>query len=180
MTETSATKKGLVHIYTGNGKGKTTCAIGLAIRALGAGQRILFAQFLKGCESSEVDVMTKLGIRVIRMCEVKKFTWQMTKEECKEVQDACAKLLSEVVFEAKSGRWDMIVVDEAMGALANKGVSLTTLCQLIDDKPSELEIVLTGRNAPRELIDRADYVSEINALKHPLDKGIKARIGIEF
>ncbi len=172
--------KGLVHIYTGNGKGKTTSAIGLAIRALGSGKRVLVAQFLKGCESGEVEVLKKLGITVLRMCEVKKFTWQMTKEECLEVQEACAKLLNEVVFEAKSGRWDLIVVDEAMGALANKGISLATLCHLVDDKPEELEIVFTGRNAPRELIDRADYVSEINALKHPLDKGVKAREGIEF
>ena len=172
--------KGLVHIYTGNGKGKTTSAIGLAIRAHGAGKRVLVAQFLKGCESGEVEVLKKLGITVLRMCEVKKFTWQMTKDECIEVQEACAKLLNEVVFEAKSGRWDLIVVDEAMGALANKGISLATLCHLVDDKPEELEIVFTGRNAPHELIDRADYVSEINALKHPFDKGVKAREGIEF
>jgi len=172
--------KGLVHIYTGNGKGKTTAAVGLAIRSHGAGKRVLMAQFLKGCDSAEVDVLTKLGIKVLRMCEVKKFTWQMTTDECTQLREACGVLLNKVVFEAKSGRWDLIVVDEAMGALASRGVSLAMLCHMIDDKPNELELVFTGRNAPRELIDRADYVSEIHAIKHPMDKGIKAREGIEF
>lgn len=178
--ESGVKMKGLVHIITGNGKGKTTSAIGLAIRSFGVGKRVLIAQFLKGCESAEIGILKNLGITVLRMDFVTKFTWQMTPDECVCVKDGCAKLMSEVLNESKSGRWDLIVVDEAMGALAMKGVALPTLCHMIDDKPTELELVFTGRNAPRELIERADYVSEIHAVKHPLDKGVKAREGIEF
>lgn len=174
--------KGLVHIYTGNGKGKTTAALGLGIRACGRGLKVLMFQFLKGSETGEIAIINKLepDFTLKRGNEIKKFTWNMNEEEKKEARVCCGELLNEAVDASLSNAWDLIILDEVMAAITSGFIDLSDAIDLIRNKPQDLEIVLTGRNAPKELIEVADYVSEINAIKHPMDRGIPARIGIEW
>lgn len=171
------TEKGLVHIYTGNGKGKTTAAIGLACRAAGAGKRVLIAQFLKGRDTGELASLKILGIKMLRT-DVKKFVPYMTEEErteCKAGQESCFRAICGLLAD-----YDLVVLDEILGAISMKMVGLEDVVNLIQDKPDSVELVLTGRGAPNELIALADYVSDIQCVKHPYEKGIQARRGIEF
>lgn len=173
--------KGLVHIYTGNGKGKTTAAIGLGIRAYGRGFKVLMVQFLKGSETGELAVINELGPR-FKLCrgkEVKKFTWSMNEEELKALKKSMEEIYMNAVSEAKSGNWDMLILDEILGSISSKLISAEDVAEFIKNKPESLELIMTGRNAPQELIDLSDYVSEINPIKHPFNKGIPARKGIE-
>jgi cob(I)alamin adenosyltransferase len=168
---------GLVHIYTGEGKGKTTAALGLAVRAKGAGLRVLVVQFLKGRDTGELASLKKLDIPVIRT-EVKKFIPYMTaqeKEACQNEQETC---LSRARKEAPG--FDLVVLDEIFGALFMHMVTLEDVLALVKDRPRGTELVLTGRDAPAELLALADYVSDIRAVKHPYDAGVAARRGIEF
>lgn len=173
--------KGLVHIYTGNGKGKTTAAIGLGVRACGRGLRVLMVQFLKGADTGEIHTIKKLGPGFIlyRGIEIKKFTWNMTADELEETRQLQQEIFRYAAEAALSGNWDMIILDEVMGALSTGMLQKQDVVRFIMDKPEKLELVLTGRDAPDELVAHSDYVSEIKAVKHPMEKGIPARIGIE-
>ena len=170
-------EKGLVHIYTGNGKGKTTAAVGLACRAAGAGKRVLVAQFLKGRDTGELASLKMLGVRVLRT-DVKKFVLSMSEEEkaeCKAGQEACLRAIREMAAD-----YDLVILDEILGAISMEMVGLEDVVNLIRNKPEPGELVLTGRGAPEELIALADYVSDIQCVRHPYEKGIQARRGIEF
>jgi cob(I)alamin adenosyltransferase len=174
--------QGLVHIYTGNGKGKTTAAIGLGIRACGRGMKVLMVQFLKGGETGEMFVLERLkpDFEVYRNKEDVKFTWKMNVEE-REKQHIVVKNTFQLVTDAaSSGDWDMIILDEIMVAIATGFISAGEVVNFVKNKPVKLELVLTGRNAPEELIQQGDYVSEIQAVKHPMSQGIRARKGIEY
>jgi len=173
--------KGLIHIYTGNGKGKTTAAIGLGIRAYGRGMKVLMVQFMKGMETGEMFTMEKLGpgFTLYRGHEVSKFTWNMNSEELDAMKQNLEKDLEYAISEASTGNWDMLILDEVVGAVSSGYLSLDKLAGFIRNKPDALEIVMTGRNAPQELVETAHYVSEIKAVKHPYEQGISARIGIE-
>ncbi|MDD4295789.1 MAG: cob(I)yrinic acid a,c-diamide adenosyltransferase [Ruminiclostridium sp.] len=175
-------KKGLTHIYTGDGKGKTTAAIGLGIRAVGHDMKVLIAQFLKGRYTGELEVLKKLGnnFLVIRHKEIKKFTCDMTEDELIELKTEVVSLFNRVVNEANTGNWDMIILDEIMASVSLGFISSGKLLQFIKSKPECLELVLTGRGAGAELIAAADYVSEIKMIKHPMQMGINARSGVEF
>lgn len=169
---------GRVHIYTGDGKGKTTAAVGLAVRAAGAGMRVLLVQFLKGRETAELAPLRQLGVEIVRSDDVTKFIPDMTpaeREICRAAQQRC-------LAAARDGMetHDMLILDEAFGAAATGMIDAGRLETLVRGKPSRLELVLTGRDAPPELIALADYVSEIRCVRHPYDKGVKARRGIEF
>lgn len=173
--------KGLVHIYTGDGKGKTTAALGLGIRAYGRGFKVLLVQFLKGSETGEMKTLEKLapGFVLYRGKEIKKFTWNMNEEELQELKRDTADVFRYASREALSDTWDMIILDEIMASVSMGFIQTDEISGLIKQKPTKLEVVMTGRNAPKELIDLADYVSEIHAVKHPFEKGISARPGIE-
>ncbi|MCX7921722.1 MAG: cob(I)yrinic acid a,c-diamide adenosyltransferase [Clostridia bacterium] len=173
--------KGLVHIYTGDGKGKTTAALGLGIRAYGRGFKVIMFQFLKGSQSGEMKTIEKLSpeFELRRGKEVKKFTWNMSEEELQEVKKNSNELFNSAVEAAQSGKWDLLILDEIMGAMSTGLVDVKDVADLIKNKPGSLEVVMTGRNAPDELTELADYVSEIKAVKHPFNKGIPAREGIE-
>lgn len=173
--------KGLVHIYTGDGKGKTTAAVGLGIRAYGRGLKVLMVQFLKGAETGEMKTLEALkpGFRLYRSKEILKFTWNMTEEELAETRQVQKEILEYAVNEINKGGWDMLILDEALGALSSGMLELKELMEFIKGKPDCLELVLTGRDAPEELIELADYVSEIKCIKHPMEQGIPARKGIE-
>ncbi len=171
---------GLVHIYTGDGKGKTSASLGLIMRAYGASMKILFVQFLKGQETSEIETLKKLGIKVIRTDEVLKFVPYMNEDEkivCENSHEMCYNKASDLIL---WGEYDMVILDEITAAIDLSLIKLDDVIKLIKSKPRCTEIILTGRNAQPELIEIADYVSQINAIKHPYDKGICARKGIEY
>jgi len=174
--------QGLVHIYTGNGKGKTSAAVGLGIRACGRGFKVLMVQFLKGTETGEAITIEKLSptFTIHRGKSTGKFTWQMSNEEKEYEKNVQNELLDYAREAVTSGEWQLVILDEIMAAIKSEMIKLADVVKLIKDKRQNVEIVLTGRNAPEELIELADYVSEIKEVKHPMKKGIAAREGIEF
>ncbi|MEK6655826.1 MAG: cob(I)yrinic acid a,c-diamide adenosyltransferase [Nitrospirota bacterium] len=175
-------KSGLLHIYTGEGKGKTTAAIGLAVRAAGNGMKVLFVQFLKGGEESgELKIFKNLqkNIEVIRFDQRHPIFFEKgdTKEGLIKAAKEALKLIAEKI---KSGKYNLVVLDEINNLVSQGWADVNELMEIIKKRPEGVEIVLTGRGASKELIDMADYVTEVKAIKHPFKKGIKARKGIEY
>jgi len=189
-------RQGLVQVYTGDGKGKTTAAFGLALRAVGAGFRVLMVQFLKTVKRyGEIEGARRLApqLKVVQHgtpCSHPEYT----PDQCEECR-ACHTVLSNpqpadleaaregLRFgrdEMLSGRWDIVILDEINIAARYGIVPVADVLRLIDDKPAGVELILTGRGAPAKLIERADYVTEMRHVKHPYDRGIIARKGIEY
>ena len=170
---------GLVHIYCGDGKGKTTAAVGLAVRACGAGKKILFVQFLKSESSSERRILKQLdGIELTPCPEKVKFTFRMDEAEKQECRERCAFLLR--LTEERLPLFDLAVLDEVFGALSAGMLEAEELLRLVREKPEKTELVLTGRNPPPEVTAIADYITEMKKIRHPYDAGTPARKGIEF
>ena len=169
-------ERGMVQVYTGDGKGKTTAALGLAIRALGAGKRVFIAQFVKGMRYSELNLLERLdGLdmrRYGRECFIVK------KPEQADI-DLARHGLSEVTAILKEGRYDLVILDEASIALHYDLFSLEELLAAINGRAPRVEVVVTGRYAPQGLIDAADLVTEMREVKHYYAKGVQAREGIE-
>ena len=171
---------GLIHIYCGDGKGKTTAAVGLAVRCAGRGNKVLLVQFLKSRDSGELYSLAKLpDIGVMRGKESKKFTFQMNEEEKHALLIEHNKMFEQVLAKIKNGGYSLLILDEVIGALNAKVFEMPKLIEFLRHKPENLEVVLTGRNPAPELVEIADYVSEMRKVKHPMDKGIMAREGIE-
>lgn len=171
---------GLIHIYCGDGKGKTTAAVGLAVRCAGRGNKVLLVQFLKSRDSGELYSLAKLpDIEVIRGKESKKFTFQMNEEEKHALLIEHNKMFEQVLAKIKNGGYSLLILDEVIGALNAKVFEMPKLIEFLRHKTENLEVVLTGRNPAPELVEIADYVSEMRKVKHPMDKGIMAREGIE-
>lgn len=171
---------GLIHIYCGDGKGKTTAAVGLAVRCAGRGNKILLVQFLKSRDSGELYSLAKLpDIEVMRGKESKKFTFQMNEEEKHALLIEHNKMFEQVLAKIKNGGYSLLILDEVIGALNAKVFEMPKIIEFLRHKPENLEVVLTGRNPAPELVEIADYVSEMRKVKHPMDKGIMAREGIE-
>ncbi len=175
-------KTGLVHIYTGDGKGKTTAALGLGIRACGSGMKVLLVQFLKSMNTSELEIIKKLqpDFTVIRGFNCKKFAWDMTPLELQNAAQEAAEIFEQVKGIVNEGKHDLVILDELLGVVSLNFLEHDVVLDLIRNKPQKVELILTGRNASEVLIQSADYVSDIKAVKHPYDKGIAARKGIEF
>ncbi len=170
--------KGRIHLYTGNGKGKTTAAFGLSLRAAGAGKKIFFAQFVKGKIYSEIKAVEKfLPAITVKQYGLKCFIVDTPKAEDIE---AAQKGLQEVEAVMASGKYDIIVLDEITIALFYKLVPLEELLRILKNRPENTELILTGRYAPRELIAFSDLVTEMQEVKHYYHEGVKAREGIEF
>ena len=172
-------EKGLVQVYTGNGKGKTSAAFGLALRASGRGLKVYVIQFIKGgFDYGELYVIDRLPNVTLRAFGRGKFITAKApdKEDVMLAQQAL-RLAEEVV---PSGEYDIVVLDEVNVALNLKLVSIDEVLGLIKSKPSHVELVLTGRNAPEQIIEVADLVTEMREVKHPFNKGFAARKGIEF
>jgi len=170
-------KKGYVQVYTGNGKGKTTAAIGLAIRAAGAGLRVWIGQFVKGCEYSEHAALKRFrGCITIRQFGRRCFIKAAPHE--KDIQAALAGL-KEAERVLTAGKHQLVILDEACIALHFRLFSIDELLRVVRNKPRQVELVITGRNAPRQLIEAADLVTEMNEVRHYYQKGVKARKGIE-
>jgi cob(I)alamin adenosyltransferase len=169
---------GLVHVITGDGKGKTTAAFGLALRAVGRGLSVCIVQFMKGFEYGEV-----LAAQRIENLEIKQFGRAefVNKEKPEQIDIDYAKDALQYGKEViNSGKYDVVILDEINVALDFKLVAIDDVVTLVKEKPKILELVLTGRNAPEPLIELGDYVSEIKDIKHPYQKGVKGRKGIEF
>jgi len=175
-------EKGLVQVYTGNGKGKTTAAIGQGIRAFGRGKTVYMVQFLKGSETGELISLKSLEPRfkLFRFEKKRDFIWNLSKEEIEELKVDIAKTLDFIRDTIKQGCCDVLILDEIMAVLEKGLVDIEDVLSIIKCKPENVELVLTGRNAPDKIIEVADYVSRIDCVKHPLKKGITAREGIEY
>ena len=172
---------GLVHLYTGDGKGKTTAAIGLAVRAAGRGRQVRIIQFLKGRDSGELHSLAEVArIAIARLRRDYGFTGSMTGDELASVREEHDALLAQAAAAVRQGEVDLLVLDEVAAALRHDLLDEAALFDLIDTRPAELEIVLTGRDAPEALRARADYITEMRKIKHPFDQGIHAREGIEW
>lgn len=171
----------MIHIYSGNGKGKTTAAVGLAVRAAGAGLRVHFCQFLKNGNSSEINVLKQLKNVTVQYCnECGKFTFQMNDEEKSIVKTAHNKMLSEIKELICNVSVDVVVMDEIFRAYNAMLINKKEVCDLVSDCPNNIELILTGRSPAPIFKKHADYYSVIRAVKHPYNRGIKARIGIEY
>jgi len=175
-------KTGLIHIYTGEGKGKTTAALGLGIRACGSGMKVLLVQFLKNIHTGELEIIKRLEpeFKAIRSFSLTKFTWDMSREELEQSSREAAELLNQVKDTILKGEYDLVILDEILGVVSTKLLPVEAVLDIVRNKPDKVELVLTGRDAHEELIKAADYVSEIKAVKHPFEKGIASRKGIEY
>lgn len=170
--------KGCVHIYCGDGKGKTTCVIGLCVRATGAGKKVLLHQFLKDNTSSERTIIDKLpGVTMMPGAKMDKFTFQMNEEELQALRESNDANLARLCDMAKD--YDMLILDESVYAMDMGLLSEDKLIEWLEKKPEHLEVVMSGRNPSDRLKEHADYISEIKKIKHPFDQGLSSRIGIE-
>lgn len=170
--------KGCVHIYCGDGKGKTTCVMGLCVRAAGAGKKVLLHQFLKDNTSSERTIIDKLpGVTVMPGAKMDKFTFQMNEEELQALRENNDANLARLCDMAKD--YDMLILDESVYAMDMGLLSEDKLIEWLEKKPEHLEVVMSGRNPSDRLKEHADYISEIKKIKHPFDQGLSSRIGIE-
>ena len=176
---------GMIHIYCGDGKGKTSAAIGLAVRAAGCGMNVIFARFLKTEDSGELRVLDAVPeIRVLHLERSYGFFHTLTEQEKGEVREMYAALWARIRAELSQGRqgepYRVLVMDEFMAAWNYGIIPREEALGFLAGKPEELEVVLTGRNPAEELVSLADYVSEIRKRKHPFDRGVPARRGIEY
>ena len=172
--------KGLVHIYSGDGKGKTTASVGLCIRCVGSGGDVLFSQFIKNNQSSELNILKQIpNIQVITCDKTFGFISRLSEEERFEAKKVYSDYLYHVLELVKTRNFRMLVLDEIIGAYNYDVIDRQTLIDFLKNKPESLEVIMTGRNPALELIELADYVSDIKKVKHPFEHGISARIGIE-
>ena len=167
----------MIHIYTGRGKGKTTAALGLALRAAGHNFKIAIIHFMKIWDYGEVKGLGRLGIDLFRYGT----TELIDPNKPSPVDFEQAKLAMEKAEELiREGAYDILILDEITVAIGFNLISLQGVVDLLENKPENLELILTGRTCPEALIERADLVSRIDEIKHPFHKGLQARKGIEF
>ena len=172
---------GLVHIYCGDGKGKTTAAVGLAVRAAGSNKKVVVKRFLKNDHSGEVEILKQIpGITVLPCTRTFGFSWKMSQEEKEEAKKYYGEELEKAWKMALDQDADMLVLDEAVGACGLGFIREERLLELIENKPEKLEVILTGRNPSKALLAAADYVTEMVMGAHPYTRGIPARKGIEY
>jgi len=172
-------ERGLIEVYTGEGKGKTTAAVGLAVRAVGAGFRVAFVQFVKGGDlSGELGQLERLGVTVIRPARASTglLGAGITAEDRRAAADAWVWVLDALA----STVYDVLVLDEINVAMGYGLVSENEVLDALDGREPWVEVVLTGRGAPPALIKRADLVTDMRVVKHPFDQGVPARLGIEY
>jgi len=175
------TTKGLVHIYTGDGKGKTSTAVGMAVRAAGQQKRVYFLQFLKARPSGETVLLNDIPYLTLKRANSSsKFFFQMDDREKSEVKQEIAETWKELSSIISGSEYDIIILDEVMSLISNQLLDLKELIKLIKQREPGKELIFTGRDAPKELIELADYVTEMKMVKHPYQQNILPRKGIEF
>lgn len=169
-------KKGYIQVYTGDGKGKTTSALGLALRGAGAGLKILIVQFLKKSYSSEQKALERFrDLITFKQYKTGFIRGKPTKKAISIVREGFNYAKNEMI----SGKYNIVILDEINIAVRKGLIDLNDLMSLIKNKPEDVELILTGRNAPEKIIEMADLVTEMKEIKHYYKKGIKARRGIE-
>lgn len=172
--------KGLVQIYTGNGKGKTTAAFGLAMRAVGHGFKVYIIQFMKGRDDyGEIEGLKRLQPE----CQLEHFGapgWVHRGENIEEHKQEVRKALMRAQEIIISGEWNIVILDEILNAIRFELIPENVVLELLNKKHPNVELVLTGRKASQAIIERADLVTEMVQIKHPFEQGIIARQGIEY
>ncbi|WMJ81053.1 cob(I)yrinic acid a,c-diamide adenosyltransferase [Clostridium sp. MB40-C1] len=168
--------RGYIHIYTGNGKGKTTAALGLSLRAVCSGKKVFFGQFLKGMKYSELDVVKYLPDFTMKQYGAKGFICRKPSQE--DVESARKGIL-EIKEVLIKGEYDVVVLDELNIALYYNLFSVEEVIDILERRKNNVEVVITGRYAPEKLINKADLVTEMREVKHYYKEGVEARIGIE-
>lgn len=172
---------GLVHLYYGDGKGKTTAALGLALRALGCGRQVVLVQFLKNTPCGELTALKRHdNITVLRGKAGAHFTFTMTEEERRQTKAIHKDNFVQAMARVQSGKCDLLILDEVTDALQADLLDESLLREAVLKKPDELELVITGHQAVDWLVQAADYVTEMKKHKHPFDRGVPAREGVEF
>ena len=172
-------EKGLVHIYTGNGKGKTTSSLGLAMRALGHGANVTVIQFMKGWKEYG-ELITASKLEGLEMVQTGRADYVYRGNEQPEDYDEAERGMETALRVMSSGKCDMLILDEINVAIDYGLVALESIIELVKNKPSGMELILTGRDAHKDLIELADLVTEMHEVKHPYNDGITARKGVEF
>ena len=171
----------MLHIYCGNGKGKTTAAMGLILRAVGFGMKVLLVQFLKDNSSNEIKSLSLLpNVKFLHRVGVEKFTFMMSDEEKKLRKIDYTKLLESAGQICEKQDINLLVLDEVVRACNTGIIEEAKLLEFLKTRPKTLEIVITGTHPSDQLLELADYVSEIVKRKHPYDSGVGAREGIEY
>ncbi|MCK4324330.1 MAG: cob(I)yrinic acid a,c-diamide adenosyltransferase [Armatimonadetes bacterium] len=170
-------EQGHIQVYTGDGKGKTTAALGLALRAAGAGARVFIAQFAKGRPTAELDSLARLS-DLVTIKQYGRGRFIVGEPEPEDIE-AAQQGLEEAQKVITSGEYSLVILDEANVAVDLGLLSVGALLSAVNAKPEHVEIVITGRNAHKRIIDRADLVTEMREVKHYHSKGVKARRGIE-
>jgi len=173
-------KKGFVQVYTGDGKGKTTAAIGLAVRCAGSGNRVFIVQFMKAMKTGELLTLEKIeNIEIFRVCETTKFSFEWTERERNQERDNARSCIDRIKEKLKTGI-DLLILDEALGAISAEVLTEDDVLGIMESRPEETEIVITGRGLPKRIAEKADLITEMLPIKHYMEKGVNARKGIEF
>ena len=173
-------EKGLVHFYTGDGKGKTTAALGLCMRALGAGKKVLVARFMKNNDSAELEPLARLGATVLPVEKTFNLIYIKKEDIPEEAKEYFTQYFLKARDEAFAGGYGLVMLDEMAAATRLGLVDVSLVAEFIKNRPEGMEVVMTGRKPPEELLELSDYVSEVKKIKHPMDRGIMARKGIEY
>lgn len=175
-------ERGLVQVYTGNGKGKTTASIGLGIRAYGNGLKVIMIQFLKGGITGELDVLNNLGenFKVYRFEKEKDFTWNLNEEQKEELMKEIEEGFNFAKKVVKENMCDMLILDEVMASVNGGYIKEEDVVKLIESKSEGMELILTGRNVPKSIADKSNLITEMKDIKHYFNEGVPARKGIEF
>lgn len=170
----------MIHIYCGDNKGKTTCAMGLALRSAGRGNRVVICQFMKADNSGERLAFERFeNVTLLPIAKSMKFVFQMTQEEKDAMKSEMTALFDTAAEYVRRGECDMLILDEMCSAVSTGMVDLERVLAFLDEG-HEAEIVLTGREPAEALVERANYVTEMTKIKHPFDEGASARIGVEW
>ncbi|MGL4848406.1 MAG: cob(I)yrinic acid a,c-diamide adenosyltransferase [Clostridium sp.] len=175
-------EKGLVQIYTGDGKGKTTAAIGQGMRAYGNGLKVTMLQFLKGGYTGELKTVEELteNFRIYRFESKKDFVWNLNEEQIELLKKEIRVGYNFILERLEKNDTDLLIIDEIMGVLGNKFLTVEEVLYIIENKPENMEVIMTGRNVPEEVIEKADLVTEMKMIKHYYEKGVSSRRGIEY
>lgn len=173
--------RGLTHVYFGYGKGKTTAALGLALRAAGRGLKVVIVQFLKDSNTGELDILKLIpNITIFRGTAAKCFVRDMTPEQLEETKSIQNDNLKKAMERVSAGECDLLILDEVLDAYQHGLLDADCFLDVVTNKPETLELVITGHKPDDFINSHADYVTEMVKRKHPYDSGIKARRGIEF
>lgn len=171
----------MIHVYYGDGKGKTTAAVGLAARAAGSNLKVLFVQFLKTEFSGERHTLSHTENVTLTCCPLElKFTFEMDEKEKLQASKLFKGMFDSSVTTALTERYDMVILDEIFDVINCDMISEAEVFEFVTNAPVSMEIVMTGHNPPERFIEIADYVTEFKKIKHPYDRGVTGRIGIEF